>query len=102
MRQLLVICSLVLIGLGLGDAAQAQARIKDIATVQGVRGNQLTGYGLVVGLDGTGDGTSVQFTPQSITAMLQRFGVTVPPGALKVKNVAAVMVTADLPAFVKN
>ena len=85
-------------------AAQAQtvARLKDIAVVQGVRGNQLVGYGLVVGLDGSGDGTGATFTPQSVASMLQKFGVTVPPGALKLKNVAAVMVTATLPPFVKN
>ncbi len=82
--------------------AQAQTRLKDIAVVQGVRGNQLVGYGLVVGLDGSGDGTGSTFTPQSVASMLQKFGVTVPPGALKFKNVAAVMVTATLPPFVKN
>ena len=102
MRQLLVICGLLLISLGLGLSAQAQARIKDIAVVQGVRGNQLVGYGLVVGLDGTGDGSSVIFTPQTVASMLKRFGITVAPGALSLKNVAAVMVTANLPAFVKN
>lgn len=92
----------MLISLGLGVSAQAQARIKDIAEVQGVRGNQLVGYGLVVGLDGTGDGTSVVFTPQTVANMLKRFGITVAPGTLSLKNVAAVMVTANLPAFVKN
>ena len=86
----------------LTPTAQAQARLKDIAAVQGVRGNQLVGYGLVVGLNGTGDGTGATFTPQSVASLLQKFGVTVPPGSLKVKNVAAVMVTATLPAFVKN
>ena len=86
----------------LAPAALAQTRLKDIAAVQGVRGNQLVGYGLVVGLDGTGDGTGSTFTPQSVASLLQKFGVTVPPGALKLKNVAAVMVTATLPAFVKN
>ena len=83
-------------------SVEAQTRLKDIAAVQGVRGNQLVGYGLVVGLDGTGDGTGSTFTPQSVASLLQKFGVTVPPGALKLKNVAAVMVTATLPAFVKN
>jgi flagellar P-ring protein precursor FlgI len=77
------------------------ARIKEVATVQGVRGNQLVGYGLVVGLDGTGDQTtSAPFTTQSLIAMLQQMGVTVPPGTnMQLKNVAAVMVTAQLPAF---
>lgn len=80
--------------------AQAQ-RIKEVASVQGVRPNQLIGYGLVVGLDGTGDQTTqTPFTAQSIAAMLQQMGVTVPPGVnMQLKNVAAVMVTAQLPAF---
>ncbi len=82
--------------------AQAQTRLKDIAVVQGVRGNQLVGYGLVVGLAGTGDGSGALFTPQSVASLVQRFGVTVPAAALKVKNVAAVMVTATLPAFARN
>ncbi len=82
------------------DSAAA-ARIKEIATVQGVRSNNLAGYGLVVGLDGTGDQTtSAPFTTQSINALLQQMGVTVPPGtSMQLKNVAAVMVTAQLPAF---
>jgi flagellar P-ring protein FlgI len=80
--------------------AQA-ARIKEVATVQGVRSNPLVGYGLVVGLDGTGDQTtSTPFTTQSINALLQQMGVTVPPGTnMQLKNVAAVMVTAQLPPF---
>ena len=81
---------------------QAQAsRIKEIASVQGVRSNPLTGYGLVVGLDGTGDQTTqTPFTTQSLNAMLQQFGITVPAGsAMQLKNVAAVLVTAQLPAF---
>ena len=83
-------------------APQVRAeRIKDIASVQGVRPNQLLGYGLVVGLDGTGDQTTqTPFTVQSITAMLAQMGVNLPPGTnLQLKNVAAVMVTAQLPAF---
>ncbi|HEV7575691.1 MAG TPA: flagellar basal body P-ring protein FlgI [Caldimonas sp.] len=77
------------------------ARIKEVASVQGVRTNQLVGYGLVVGLDGTGDQTtSAPFTTQSLTALLQQMGVTVPLGtSMQLKNVAAVMVTAQLPAF---
>jgi len=76
-------------------------RIKEVASVQGVRNNQLVGYGLVVGLDGTGDQTtSTPFTAQSLNALLQQMGVTVPPGTnMQVKNVAAVMVTAQLPPF---
>jgi len=77
------------------------ARLKEVASVQGVRNNQLTGYGLVVGLDGTGDQTTqTPFTTQSIAAMLQQMGVTVPAGTtMQLKNVAAVMVTAQLPPF---
>lgn len=80
--------------------AQAE-RLKDMASIAGVRQNQLSGYGLVVGLDGTGDQTSqTPFTVQSIIAMLQQKGVNLPPaGQLQLKNVAAVMVTSSLPAF---
>jgi flagellar P-ring protein precursor FlgI len=77
-------------------------RIKDIASLKGTRGNQLVGYGLVVGLDGTGDSGDSVFTIQSLAAMLERMGVTVEAGDLDVANVAAVMVTADLPAFARN
>jgi flagellar P-ring protein precursor FlgI len=82
------------------DSAHAM-RLKEVASVQGVRTNQLVGYGLVVGLDGTGDQTtSTPFTTQSLAAMLQQMGVTVPPGTnMQLKNVAAVMVTAQLPPF---
>jgi flagellar P-ring protein precursor FlgI len=78
-------------------------RIKDLATVQGVRQNQLFGYGLVVGLDGSGDQTTqTPFTVQSMTNMLGQLGITLPPGVNpQLKNVAAVMVTASLPAFAK-
>ncbi|MCB1995498.1 MAG: flagellar basal body P-ring protein FlgI [Burkholderiaceae bacterium] len=79
------------------DAAAA-ARVKEIASVQGVRANQLVGYGLVVGLDGTGEQNAV--TAQSLSAMLQSLGVTLPPGIVpQGRNSAAVMVTAELPAF---
>jgi flagellar P-ring protein precursor FlgI len=78
-------------------------RIKDIATVSGVRSNQLFGYGIVVGLDGSGDQTTqAPFTIQSIANMLAKFGVTIPAGSNpQLKNVAAVTVTADLPPFSK-
>ncbi|MCM0045675.1 MAG: flagellar basal body P-ring protein FlgI [Burkholderiaceae bacterium] len=76
-------------------------RVKDLATLQGVRNNQLSGYGIVVGLDGTGDQTTqTPFTVQSIASMLGQMGVNLPPGQqLQLKNVAAVMVTAVLPPF---
>ena len=76
-------------------------RIKDIASFSGVRANQLIGYGVVVGLDGSGDATNqVQFTGQSVQSLLSQFGVTLPPGVTpQMRNVAAVMVTTSLPAF---
>jgi flagellar P-ring protein FlgI len=78
-------------------------RIKDLASVAGVRSNQLVGYGLVVGLDGTGDQTSqTPFTTQSLKSMLSQFGIQLPAGTnLQLKNVAAVSVHAELPAFAK-
>lgn len=75
------------------------ARLKDIADIEGVRGNQLLGYGLVVGLNGTGDGRMTDFTPKSISNLLEKMGIRVNPTAVRVKNVAAVMVTAELPPF---
>jgi flagellar P-ring protein precursor FlgI len=81
--------------------AQAGSRIKDLTMVAGARDNQLVGYGLVGGLANDGDKNLV-FTVQSIANMLQRFGINVPAATLQSKNVAAVMVTADIPAFVKN
>ncbi|CAH8184466.1 flagellar basal body P-ring protein FlgI [Vibrio aestuarianus] len=83
-------------------ATQAHAaRIKDVSQVAGVRSNQLVGYGLVTGLPGTGESTP--FTDQSFNAMLQNFGIQLPPGTKpKTKNVAAVIVTAELPAFSKQ
>jgi flagellar P-ring protein precursor FlgI len=76
-------------------------RIKELATFEGVRVNQITGYGLVVGLNGTGDKDQTGFTRQSLSNLLKRMDVSIAPTALKVKNVAAVMVTGDLPPFVK-
>ncbi len=84
------------------DTARAE-RIKDIASIAGVRSNQLVGYGIVVGLDGSGDQTTQSpFTVQSMISMLSAMGVNLPPGqSLQLKNVAAVMVTASLPAFAR-
>lgn len=84
-------------------APASAERIKDLANIQGVRANQLIGYGLVVGLDGTGDQTQqTPFTVQSIISMLGQLGVNLPPGVnLQLRNVASVMVTATLPAFAK-
>lgn len=87
----------------LGAGCVNAERLKDLATVQGVRGNPLIGYGLVVGLDGSGDQTrQTPFTTQSLTNMLSQLGITVPPGTnMQLKNVAAAMVTAELPAFAR-
>jgi len=91
---------IVILAVALTPPAQA-ARIKEVAAVAGVRSNPLTGYGLVVGLDGTGDQTTqAPFTGQSLTAMLQQFGVLLPQGVtMQPRNIAAVMVTATLPPF---
>src|SRR6516225_11536035 len=75
------------------------ARLKDLVAIEGVRDNQLVGYGLVVGLAGTGDRRQTLFSAQSLTNMLQRMGVSVPATAIRVNNTAAVMVTATLPPF---
>jgi len=94
MKKLLMVLSLLL-----SSYASAE-RIKDLASVQGVRSNQLVGYGLVVGLDGTGEKT--RYTEQTFRTMLSRFGINVPPGSqLKLKNTAAVAVHATLPPFAK-
>jgi len=97
----LLLCVLAL-ALAAGGPAHAE-RIKDLVSVQGVRQNQLIGYGIVVGLDGSGDQTTqTPFTVQSIINMLNHLGFTLPPGtSLQLKNVAAVIVTASLPPFAR-
>jgi flagellar P-ring protein precursor FlgI len=77
-------------------------RVKDLVEIQGVRENRLAGYGLIVGLNGTGDKTGSQFTIRSLANMLRNMGIQIDPGSLKVKNVAAVMVTANLPPFARS
>jgi flagellar P-ring protein precursor FlgI len=81
------------------DSTAEAARIKDITSIEGVRENSLIGYGLVIGLNGTGDKSGTVFTLQSLTNMLNKMGLLVDPSSVKVKNVAAVMVTAKLPPF---
>lgn len=98
-KRLLIAATLLLVG----SAAQAE-RLKDLASIQGVRSNQLIGYGLVVGLNGTGDQTTqTPFTVQTFKNMLSQFGIQMPEnvGTIQLKNVAAVSVHADLPAFAK-
>jgi flagellar P-ring protein FlgI len=95
----------LIVGATLGAAslavspASAETRLKDLVTLEGMRDNQLVGYGLVVGLAGTGDKRTTVFSTQSLANMLQRMGVTVDPTAIRVNNTAAVVTTATLPAF---
>ena len=97
-KKLLVVALMMLVS----GAAYAE-RIKDLTSIAGVRSNQLVGYGLVVGLDGTGDQTSqAPFTVQSLKSMLSQFGISIPPNVNpQLKNVAAVTIHADLPPFAK-
>lgn len=95
-RALLAAAALLLL-----SAPAHAARLKDLAQVSGVRDNPLVGYGMVIGLAGTGDKTGTGFTNQSLSSMLNKLGVTLDPDAMKVKNVASVMVTAKLPAFAR-
>lgn len=81
---------------------QAEMRIKDLAMLEGRRDNQLVGYGLVVGLAGDGDSNQALYTVQSVANTLERFGVSVDPGSLISKNVAAVMLTANIPAYAEQ
>ncbi|MEW5866190.1 MAG: flagellar basal body P-ring protein FlgI [Bacillota bacterium] len=89
------------VGSALAPGVSAESRIKDIARVEGVRDNDLIGYGLVVGLKGTGDSGGAMFTVQSVANMLMQFGIKVLPDQMRVRNVAAVMVTGRLPAFAR-
>jgi flagellar P-ring protein precursor FlgI len=81
--------------------AEQMARVKDIASIEGIRDNQLVGYGLVVGLAGTGDSQQTTFPTQTLAAMLLRMGVAVPAGSIRVQNLAAVFVSATLPPFAR-
>jgi flagellar P-ring protein precursor FlgI len=91
--------------LGMGSLGHAATRIKEVATIEGVRSNQLTGFGLVVGLDGTGDQTTqMPYTTQGLANYMQQLGLTLTPASLsqlQMKNVAAVLVTTQLPAFAR-
>ncbi len=98
-------CATLLLTLGLLGAPALASRIKEVAAIEGVRSNQLTGFGLVVGLDGTGDQTTqMPYTSQGLSNYLQQMGITLPAASLsqlQLKNVAAVLVTAQLPAFAR-
>ena len=113
MKTLITISRICVVAVALATASQAFAdRVKDIASAAAVRSNQLIGYGLVVGLQGTGDGADVSFTAQSMKGLLNKLGVALngplsdfetaaSSGKIDIKNVAAVMVTAELPGFSK-
>ncbi len=94
MKKLLISAILVC-----GELAGAGTRLREVASLEGVRDNQLMGYGVLVGLNGTGDKRQTVFSAQALTNILQRMGVTVQPSAIQVRNIAAVMVTASLPPF---
>lgn len=96
MKNYLPFCILLL---GTSFAAPTGTRLKDLVSIEGVRDNQLVGYGLVVGLNGTGDKRQTVFSAQSLANLLARMGVAVAPGAIQVRNTAAVLVTATLPPF---
>src|ERR1043166_6793951 len=81
------------------DSDGGGARLKELVSLEGVRDNQLLGYGLVVGLNGTGDHRQTFFSAQSLANLLQQMGVSVDPAAIRVSNTAAVLVTANLPPF---
>jgi len=99
-RAVTLIIFIVLFFAAVTDESNA-ARIKDLAYINGVRSNQLVGYGLVVGLNGTGDKSNTIFTNQSLANMLEKMGIRIDPTKTKVNNIAAVTVTADLPPFGK-
>ena len=113
MKTLITISRICVVAVALATASQAFAdRVKDIASAAAVRSNHLIGYGLVVGLQGTGDGADVSFTAQSMKGLLNKLGVALngplsdfetaaSSGKIDIKNVAAVMVTAELPGFSK-
>jgi flagellar P-ring protein FlgI len=102
MRASLRLGAIAALAVSLGSARLAAAdRIKDLTTVGGVRDNHLTGFGIVIGLDGTGDDSRSPLVKGALTKMLKKLGITIDPADLKAKNVAAVMITAELPAFAK-
>ena len=101
-RNILVAALVFILGLcSFLESPALAARLKDLASIKGARTNQLVGYGLVVGLNGTGDGNGTQFTVQSLVNMMERLGIHTQADEVKVDNVAAVMITADLPPFAR-
>jgi flagellar P-ring protein FlgI len=102
-RGLALVCVLALtlpgVALDAPETSQREARVKDIASIEGIRDNQLVGYGIVVGLQGTGDSQQTTFPTQTLAATLLRMGVSVPAASIRVQNLAAVFVEATLPPF---
>ena len=97
----LLLCAVVCFASDVAVLAPHQARIKDIASIEGIRDNQLVGYGIVVGLAGTGDSQQTSFPTQTLAATLLRMGVSVPASSIRVQNLAAVFVSATLPPFAR-
>jgi flagellar P-ring protein precursor FlgI len=97
MRKRILLLGLMFVLVTAGGADASYSRIKDMAVLEGQSTEPLLGYGLVVGLNGTGDGQSSAYTVNSLTSMLERLGVTVDPAMVKLKNVAAVLITSELP-----
>jgi len=102
MRPILTAVCFLICALLLQSQVAGASRIKDVAAFEGVRDNQLVGYGLVVGLNGTGDRSQTFFSTQTLANMLERSGITILPEQVRVKNIAAVMVTATLPPFIRQ
>lgn len=100
LRNLLIL--LLVGGTTAAGGQERRARVKDVSTIEGIRDNQLVGYGLVVGLQGTGDSQQTTFPAQTLSAMLLRMGVSVPAAAIRVQNIAAVFVSATLPPFARS
>lgn len=97
----LLLCCVAAFGADVSAPALRQARVKDIASIEGIRDNQLVGYGIVVGLQGTGDSQQTSFPTQTLAATLLRMGVSVPASSIRVQNLAAVFVSATLPPFAR-
>ena len=99
---LLLVAQITLFAREVPAGVQRLARLKDIASIEGIRENQLVGYGIVVGLNGSGDSQQTTFPVQTLAATLLRMGVSVPPGSIRVQNMAAVFISATLPPFARS
>lgn len=100
--KVLVLFALIVVLVTNGATCASMVRLKDVASIQGMRSQQLIGYGLVIGLNGTGDGSGTKFTTQSLANMLDRLGIRADATRIKVDNVAAVVATCTLPAFARS